>query len=38
MLLMISMHWKRVTQATLNLVDHLCKGEVVLFQRELIRA
>ena len=38
MFLMISMHWKRVTRATLNLGDHICKGEVESLQRELDRA
>ena len=38
MLLMISMLWERVTSATLDLGDHLCKGEVGPLQRELNRA
>ena len=39
MLLVISMHWGRVTSATLNLKrDHLCKSEVRSLQRELNRA
>ena len=37
MLLMISMPWKRVTRATLNLGDRLWKGEVRPLQRELNR-
>ena len=38
MLLVISMHWGRVTSATLNLKrDHLCKSEVRSLQRELNR-
>ena len=36
MLLMISMHWRRVTSATLNLKRyHLCKSELGPLQREL---
>ena len=38
MLLMISMPWKRVTRATLNLGYHLCKGEVGPLQNELNNA
>ena len=35
MLLMISMHLERVTRATLNLGNNLCKGEARPLQREL---
>ena len=39
MLLMISMHWGKVTPATLNLKRyHLCKSEVGPLKRELNRA
>ena len=39
MLLMISMHWRRVTSTTLNLKrDNLCKSKVGPLQRELNRA
>ena len=38
MLLMTSTLWKRVTLATLNVRDHLCKGKVGSLRMELNRA
>ena len=39
MILMISMHWRRVTSTTLNLKRvHLCKSKVGPLKRELNKA